>query len=176
MLIISISTLFADLALSPTLQETITWVGLPWWAWFLIFLVVVFFVWWRLSASASKMEKEAESILAHADEEHPESPIAEEGVVEQLRMDVIVEAEADDLTVIEGIGPKISSLLQEAGITTYAQLADADISRLDQIVDQAGLRMVSVDTWPEQAKLARQGMWDELTQLQDIFKGGRVGE
>ncbi len=33
------------------------------------------------------------------------------------------EVAADDLTRIEGIGPKIARLLQEAGVRTYAQLA-----------------------------------------------------
>ena len=35
--------------------------------------------------------------------------------------------EGDDLTKIEGIGPKIAELLNNAGITTFAQLADAEM-------------------------------------------------
>ena len=98
------------------------------------------------------------------------------GIAEQLRMEALVETEADDLTVIEGIGPKISATLNQAGIMTYAQLADAEADRLDQIINQAGLRMVSVETWSEQSELARQGRWDDLRQMQDKLKGGRKSE
>ena len=37
----------------------------------------------------------------------------------------VVSTEGDDLTKIEGIGPKIAELLNNAGITTFAQLANA---------------------------------------------------
>jgi predicted flap endonuclease-1-like 5' DNA nuclease len=79
----------------------------------------------------------------------------------------------DDLKRIEGIGPKISALLQEAGITTFAQLAVAEVSRLQQIVRDAHLEMIDPGTWPEQARLAADGRWDALQVLQDELKGGR---
>lgn len=176
MMISLLSSLAAAQVLSTAEQEAITWVGLPWWAWFLIFLAVVLFVWWRLSASAAAMEKEAELIGDHEGEEHPEVLEEAHGIAEQLRMEALVETEADDLTVIEGIGPKISATLNQAGIMTYAQLADAEADRLDQIINQAGLRMVSVETWSEQSELARQGRWDDLRQMQDKLKGGRKSE
>jgi predicted flap endonuclease-1-like 5' DNA nuclease len=34
-------------------------------------------------------------------------------------------AEADDLKKIEGIGPKLEEVFNEAGINTYAELASA---------------------------------------------------
>lgn len=81
----------------------------------------------------------------------------------------------DDLTTIEGIGPKIAGLLHAAGITTFAQLAQAEVSRLDQILNEAGagFQMAKPDTWPEQAKLAAEGKWDELKILQQSLLGGR---
>jgi predicted flap endonuclease-1-like 5' DNA nuclease len=63
-------------------------------------------------------------------------------------------SQPDDLTVLEGIGPKISSLLQEAGITTYRQLAETDTGRLEGILLDANLRMADPSTWPEQARLS----------------------
>ncbi|MBL7064715.1 MAG: DUF4332 domain-containing protein [Anaerolineae bacterium] len=80
----------------------------------------------------------------------------------------------DDLKRIEGIGPKISGVLQAAGITTFAQLAATDVSRLRQILTEAGLAaLADPSTWPEQAGLAAAGKWDALEVLQDELKGGR---
>jgi len=81
----------------------------------------------------------------------------------------------DDLTRIEGIGPKISSLIQADGITTFARLAQTEVSRLKGILDEAGPRFRLADpaTWPEQASLAANGEWDRLSALQDQLKAGR---
>ena len=79
----------------------------------------------------------------------------------------------DDLKRIEGIGPKIASLLQDAGITTFAQLAAADVERLREILDAVNLRIANPTTWPEQAALAAAGDWEGLASLQGELKGGR---
>jgi predicted flap endonuclease-1-like 5' DNA nuclease len=79
----------------------------------------------------------------------------------------------DDLKIIEGIGPKIASLLAAAGITTFNQLASTDVNRLSQIVRDAHLAMSDPTTWPEQARLAAAGDWNGLQKLQDSLKGGR---
>ncbi|GAP17157.1 helix-hairpin-helix domain-containing protein [Levilinea saccharolytica] len=89
-----------------------------------------------------------------------------------------VEAEAapveDDLTLIEGIGPKINQLCHAAGIHTFADLAQADVSRLQAILDEAKLRIADPTTWPEQARLAAAGDLEALKTYQDSLKGGRV--
>ncbi len=81
----------------------------------------------------------------------------------------------DDLKKIEGIGPKIAQLLNADGITTFAKLATASQTRLKKILADAGNRfkMHNPATWPEQAKLAKVGKWDELKKLQDKLDGGR---
>lgn len=79
----------------------------------------------------------------------------------------------DDLSVVEGIGPKITMVLQAAGINTFSQLAVADISRLQKILDDAGIRLGDPATWPEQARLAADGDWDGLKELQNQLKGGK---
>ncbi len=86
-----------------------------------------------------------------------------------------VPSKPDDLKRIEGIGPKIAELLNAAGITTFAQLAQTDVETLRQILVKAGRRfaLASPETWPEQAALAAKGDWDALKRLQDSLKGGR---
>ena len=82
-------------------------------------------------------------------------------------------AEPDDLRRIEGIGPKISNVLQDAGITTFAQLAATETDRLREILSEGGIRIANPGTWPEQARLAAAGDWDGLKKLQGQLKGGR---
>jgi predicted flap endonuclease-1-like 5' DNA nuclease len=80
----------------------------------------------------------------------------------------------DDLQAVEGIGPKIASVLQAAGITNFTQLSQADLARLQEILTEAGIsRIADPSTWPEQAKLAAVGDWQGLETLQDQLKGGR---
>ena len=78
-----------------------------------------------------------------------------------------------DLKRVEGIGPKISGLLQAAGITSFAQLAATDASQLRRILREAGITIADPTTWPEQAALAASGKWDALAALQAGLKGGR---
>ena len=85
----------------------------------------------------------------------------------------VEEQSTDDLTRIDGIGPKISEVLRAAGIASYAQLASTDVGRLKQILDEAGIRIADPGTWPEQARLAAAGDWDELKGLQGQLKAGR---
>ena len=83
-------------------------------------------------------------------------------------------AAADDLTRIEGIGPKISGLLQGAGISTFEQLAGTGVDGLEQILADADLvGLANPSTWPEQAGLAAKGDWGRLETLQEEVKGGR---
>lgn len=81
----------------------------------------------------------------------------------------------DDLKIIEGIGPKIEQLLKDGGINTWAELAEAPVDRLKEILEAAGPRYQIHDpgTWPAQAKFAVQGEWDELKEYQDMLTGGR---
>lgn len=81
--------------------------------------------------------------------------------------------EADDLTRIEGIGPKVSKTLIEAGISTFEALSNATVEDIQKILTDAGLKMMDATTWPQQAKLAAQGDWDGLKELQDSLSGGR---
>lgn len=81
----------------------------------------------------------------------------------------------DDLKIIEGVGPKIETLLKEGGISTWAELAAASEERLKEILDAAGPRYQIHDpsTWPAQAKFAAEGKWYELKEYQEMLIGGR---
>lgn len=84
-----------------------------------------------------------------------------------------VQKSSDDLTKIEGIGPKVAKVLKEAGITTFAELADAPAGDLQKSLDAAGMQMMSPEGWIDQAKLAAKGDWQSLAKLQKELKGGR---
>ena len=59
----------------------------------------------------------------------------------------------DDLTIINGIGPKMQAALQAAGYDTFAKLAVANPDDLRAAVAAAGMRLApTIDTWPDQAR------------------------
>ena len=81
---------------------------------------------------------------------------------------------ADDLKKIEGVGPKAMEAMVEAGLDTFAKVADAKPEAISKILTDASSRLAHLvtDTWPKQAKLAADEKWDELKELQDNLKGG----
>jgi len=144
----------------------------------LAFTGVFFLVWvlWWLS-NRSKREQDVASIEIEVQPPQPEvetpSVAPRPGTEDQEQEPPAV---PDDLKRIEGIGPKFSKVLQDAGIRTFAQLAAASPDRLAQILEAADprlLRLADPTTWPEQAALAAAGNWDALGVLQGSLKGGR---
>ena len=79
----------------------------------------------------------------------------------------------DDLTLIEGIGPKITKILAQSDIHTFAQLANSDADKLLVALASAGIFMTDPSSWPDQARFAAEGKWEELKKLQESLKGGR---
>lgn len=81
-----------------------------------------------------------------------------------------------DLKVIEGVGPKLESILKDAGITTYEAIAKTPVAELKEVIQAAGPRYKSYDpsSWAEQALLADAGKMDALEALQSQLKGGEV--
>ena len=84
------------------------------------------------------------------------------------------EVNPDDLTKIEGIGPKAAEALIAAGIATYADLAGAEVENMKTLLTEASPRLAHLDpgSWAKQAKMAADGNWDELKEWQDNAKGG----
>ena len=63
-------------------------------------------------------------------------------------------AEVDDLTVIDGVGPKIAAALAAAGLGTYAAVADASDEELRAALRAAGARAsATLPTWASQARV-----------------------
>lgn len=80
----------------------------------------------------------------------------------------------EDLTIVEGIGPKTQAVFRSAGISSLQDLAERDVTELQEILVAAGLRLGDPGTWPEQARLAAEGKMDLLANLQKRLKGGRA--
>jgi large subunit ribosomal protein L27 len=80
----------------------------------------------------------------------------------------------DDLKIIEGIGPKLESILKEAGISNLKVMSESDPEKLAEILEGAGNRykMFNPATWPKQAALAVEGKWNELKEYQSNLDGG----
>jgi predicted flap endonuclease-1-like 5' DNA nuclease len=81
----------------------------------------------------------------------------------------------DNLKLIEGIGPKVEELMNNAHIFTFEQLSNSSSAQLLEILRKAGqnFQMHDPTTWPEQASLAREGKWTELEILKGKLKGGK---
>jgi len=128
------------------------------WIWaiiLIIFFALMVLLWLWLDKTFERgSEPVAQAVRATAPSQRPSRPAP------------------DDLKLIEGIGPKISGLLKENGVTTFAELAQTDVARLNGILREANLRIANPESWPEQAHLAASGAWDELQTLQDELKGG----
>jgi len=79
------------------------------------------------------------------------------------------------LKIVEGIGPKIEALFNEAGIATWQDLSKASTEKLQNILDAAGenFAMHNPSTWPKQALMAYQGKWQELKDWQANLLGGK---
>lgn len=84
-------------------------------------------------------------------------------------------AKADDLKLIEGIGPKGAEVLNAAGINSFADLAATSAEKIKEILDasEGTFNAADTTTWPEQAQLAADGKMEELKELQDRLNGGR---
>ena len=82
----------------------------------------------------------------------------------------------DDLSFLDGIGPKVSAVLRFAGITSFSRLASTDMDRIREILEAENpnlLRLTDPSTWPEQARMAADGDWEALSALQNDLKSAR---
>ncbi|MEM8846453.1 MAG: 30S ribosomal protein S2 [Bacteroidota bacterium] len=123
----------------------------------------------------------AETVVEETPAEAVEAPKAEAVVeetpakaVEEAKEEPAAKVEVEDLTKIEGIGPKAAEALNNQGINTYADLAKADAEKVKEILTEASSRMAHLDptSWGKQAQMAADGKWDELKEWQDNAKGG----
>lgn len=152
------------------------------WLILLIIVIIVFIVWWALLRNARLYKPDFE-MHGHEEEQdgQPETtvdaPVEETpaaSIAEQAPEAVIATPpEPDDLTKIEGIGPKADQVLQEAGVHTFAQLAETSPESLKAILVSAGLQLLDPGTWAEQARLISEGKIEEFEALIGQLRGGR---
>ena len=151
---------------------------MEWWVWVLLIiallvLAIVIWYWLRMrsvpSAPAARgtaaRQTEHEHDHEHEHEHEHEAPPswAQPGptsVAELAAMEVAAPDKADDLALIEGIGPRIRDVLSEAEISTFAQLADMKPEEIELILRAAKLPPNHPESWPEQARLAAEGRMD----------------
>ena len=95
----------------------------------------------------ARLESQA-TVVAH----HPAPPPATDPVPAAAATNTSVEA--DDLTAIWGIGPTIQKKLNEAGITTYDQVAGFQPADIGHLSDRLGtfLDRIEADDWMGQAR------------------------
>lgn len=81
----------------------------------------------------------------------------------------------DDLTVVEGIGPKIQELFHNNGVKTWKALSECSLDKCQSVLTSGGdrFKMHKPGTWPKQAKMAYEGKWNELKKWQDELDGGK---
>jgi predicted flap endonuclease-1-like 5' DNA nuclease len=85
----------------------------------------------------------------------------------------------DDFSRLDGIGPRISSVLRSAGVKTFAKLAAKETDEIREILTASNpnlLKLSDPTSWPEQAGMAAEGEWGSLKALQGTLKEARRQE
>lgn len=126
------------------------------------------------AATATEVDEAADApgSVSAPPESDPPIDAAELGVARTVLGKAI---ELDDLTVVDGIGPKIAELCGGIGITTWRQLADSDLATLQSMLDDAGSRYRVHDprSWPDQAACLADRRWDDFVALNARLADGR---
>ena len=143
-------SLAVDLSPAPLFVQS-SILGLPWWVWLIVLTLIIIVV--LLVALQEKPQEQTQEVVEKRiqSDTHP----------------------VEDLTRIEGIGPKINATLQQKGITSFQKLAETSVDDLQKILDEVNIRLAKPTTWPDQSALAAAGKWEDLQKLQDELKGGR---
>jgi len=88
---------------------------------------------------------------------------------------IYAKVKSDNLQIIEGIGPKMESVLKENGIDSHTTLGDKSLDEIQAILNKYGDKYKIIDpkSWASQAKLAGKGDFDELINLQKSLNTGK---
>ncbi len=148
--------------------------GWLYWIWSLTrvsLLVLLLWLWLRYQ---EEQEQGPAQPIELKDEDLPERRPAETSTLSSQTTVVHRSAsKPDDLTRIKGIGPKTAHILQQAGISSYQELADTSIQEVKELLEKANYRLLDPTTWIEQARLAADEEWEELDKLQQAMKTNR---
>ena len=122
------------------------------------------------------VETKAPPVVAKTTENEIEADVSTEALEKKApkKAAKAKDNKGDDLTKIEGAGPKAAEALINAGLDTYEKVANAKADAIKEILTEASSRMAHLDptSWPKQAKMASDGKWDELKEWQDNAKAG----
>ena len=82
---------------------------------------------------------------------------------------------SDNLQIIEGIGPKMESVLKENGVNTHAELAAQSPDSLNAILRKYGDKYKIIDptTWAQQASYAAEHDFEGMIDLQKKLDTGK---
>jgi predicted flap endonuclease-1-like 5' DNA nuclease len=120
----------------------------------------------EVKATVKKVSKKVETVTEEVKADVKSAKKVVKAEVKELKKDIkdvkaTVKAAAKstkkqikDLKVVNGIGPKLESILKDAGINNLSDLANAPVEKLDKILEEAGPRYkaFSPKEWLEQAK------------------------
>jgi len=132
----------------------------------LLAVAVLFWIWIRRDENAERSDdavKAAQEAAAEAE------ALAKR---REVRRDVKPTASIipDDLTRLKGIAAGYQRILNDAGIHTFAALAETTADELRAIFSAASRAApVGLETLPKQAELAAAGDWEGLQAFQDAM-------
>ena len=113
--------------------------------------------------------------LKDSHDEHARHRAEQESELVSLRTQ-LAEATAgpDDLLVIEGIGPKINTALNAAGIRRFAHVRDATQGQMRAALEGAGINFApSITSWSKQAQFLAAGDIDGFRSYADYLVAGQ---
>lgn len=128
----------------------------------------------QLQAGLLDLQQDIELLVS--EKENKATKKGKEKIAQTSKKSPSTIAKVADLTIIEGIGPKIAEVLKAAGIYSMENLSKTKASKLQQLLKDAGGKYNFADptSWPEQATLAAAGKMEELKAWQDELLGGRT--
>ena len=124
------------------------------WTWTiaLLALALALWLWARRDAAPPGEAERADSMARQAE------TLARRTIVRHAD-----DSRLDDLTRISGVGAVFQTVLYEAGLSSYEELAAASLDQLERIFESAGRsRPGRLETWPRQAAFAAKGDWAGL--------------
>ena len=153
--------------------------------WFLLGLLLGWLLNWLLRNWLSKDDGNdgsgGGSGTAHTAYSAPATPPTPAAPMRMAGMDIAAAAAAgfsikgaDDIIIIEGIGPKIKELFNTAGFNTFEQVSKMSLAQMNDILEKGGPRfkLANPGSWAEQARLAANNEWAALKKLQDELYAG----
>lgn len=132
----------------------------------LLLLSVLFWIWLRRDENAAPSD---DAVRAAQEAAAEAEALAKR---REVRRDVKPAASItpDDLTRLKGIAAGYQRILIDAGICTYAALAETSAGELRAIFSAASRAApVGLETLPKQAELAAAGDWEGLQAFQDAM-------